>query len=352
MPAPAPHPRHTRQHPATGDSATAPRKPRRPAGGTTRLFAALALLALPARAAQAAGDPAACAPIRLSNVGWTDAEAATAVAATLFDALGYAPHTPMLALTMTYVAMRDRHVDAFLSNWEPSGRTPIAPFLADGSVERLATNLSGAHYTLAVPDYVWQAGLRDYRDIPAWGARLGYMIFGLEAGNDGNALVLDMISGNQFQLGRFRLVESSEQGMLSQVDRSIQSHRPIVFLAWEPHPMNLRFPLRYLTGGDEIFGPDGGTTVNTVIRRGYRAECPNAARLLARIHFTIPDENMMMLSIQRDHVAPSQVARSWLRDHPESWREWLDGVTTRDGAPSLPAARTFLSLSPASAPDG
>ncbi|GAA4486031.1 glycine betaine ABC transporter substrate-binding protein [Gluconacetobacter asukensis] len=310
---------------------------------TGRLLAMLALLALPAGGAHAAsGDPAACAPVRLSNVGWTDAEAVTAVAATLFEALGYAPRTPMLALTMTYVAMRDRRVDAFLSNWEPAGSTPIAPFLADGSVERLATNLSGAHYTLAVPDYVWQAGLRDYRDIAAWGSRLGYMIFGLEAGNDGNALVLDMIRTNQFQLQRFRLVESSEQGMLSQVDRTIQSHRPIVFLAWEPHPMNLRFALRYLTGGDKVFGPDGGATVNTVIRRGYRTDCPNAARLLAQIRFTIPDENIMMLAIQRDHMPPPQVARHWLRDHPDAWHTWLDGVTTRDGAPSLPAIQAFL----------
>ncbi|MBB2203642.1 glycine betaine ABC transporter substrate-binding protein [Gluconacetobacter takamatsuzukensis] len=307
-----------------------------------RLFALLALLAVPPGVARAAGDPAACVPIRLSNVGWTDAEAVTAVASTLFDALGYAPHTPMLALTMTYVAMRDRRVDAFLSNWEPSGSTPIRPFLADGSVERLATNLTGAHYTLAVPDYVWQAGLRDYRDIAAWGSRLGYMIFGLEAGNDGNALVLDMIRTNQFQLQRFRLVESSEQGMLSQVDRTIQSHRPIVFLAWEPHPMNLRFALRYLTGGDRIFGADGGVTVNTVIRRGYRADCPNAARLLARIRFTVPDENIMMLAIQRDHTPPSLVARRWLRDHPDAWHAWLDGVTTQDGAPSLPAIQARL----------
>ncbi|WP_342627261.1 glycine betaine ABC transporter substrate-binding protein [Nguyenibacter vanlangensis] len=323
--------------------------PRSIVGRVAALFAAIdliamPLLAMPAVAAWMPGDPAACVPIRLSNVGWTDAEAVTAVTATLFDALGYAPQTPLLPLVMTYVAMRDRRVDAFLSNWEPTGSTPIAPFLADGSVERLATNLSGAHYTLAVPDYTWKAGLRDYGDIAAWGGRLGHMIFGLEAGNDGNGLVLEMIRRDQFHLGRFRLVESSEQGMLSQVDRSILSHRPILFLAWEPHPMNLRFAIRYLTGGDKVFGPDGGTSVNTVIRRGYRTDCPNAARLLAQIRFTIPDENMMMLAIQRDHVPPPLVARRWLRTHPDAWHGWLEGVATHDGAPALPAVQARLSL--------
>lgn len=313
-------------------------------GWITSRFALASLLTVSPVMAQTPGDPLACVPIRLSNVGWVDAEAVTAVAATLFDALGYKPQTPMLPLVMTYMAMRDKRVDAFLSNWQPMGTTPIAPFLADGSVERLAINLSGAHYTLAVPDYVWKAGLRDYSDIAAWGPRLGYMIFGLEAGNDGNALVLEMIHQNRFHLGRFRLVESSEQGMLSQVERSIQSHRPIVFLAWEPHPMNLRFALHYLSGGDTVFGPEGGTTVNTIIRRGYRAACPNATRLLAQMRFTVPDENMMMVAIQRDHQPSSQVALHWLRTHPDVWHAWLEGVTMRDGSPALPAVGARLSL--------
>ncbi|GAA4496482.1 glycine betaine ABC transporter substrate-binding protein [Gluconacetobacter tumulicola] len=311
------------------------------------LFAGLALLcAAPGAGARAAAPPAmdapSCAPIRFSDVGWTDAEAVTAVAVRLFDALGYRPQEPMLTLTMTYVAMRDHRVDAFLSNWEPSGHLAIAPFLADGSVQRIATNLSGAHYTLAVPDYVWNAGLHDYKDIASWGRWLGYMIFGLEAGNDGNALVLAMIRDNQFDLGRFRLVESSEQGMLSQLDRDVQSHRPIVFLGWEPHPMNMRFPIRYLTGGEAVFGPDGGASVHTVIRAGYDATCPNATRLLARIHFTVQDENTMMQAIQRDRIKPSTVAWQWLHDHPAAWAGWLDDVVTIDGRSGRAAVEAML----------
>lgn len=314
------------------------------------LLAGLAALCALAPGARAAGsvheDAASCAPIRFSDVGWTDAEAVTAVAARLFDALGYKPQVPMLTLTMTYVAMRDHRVDAFLSNWEPSGHTAIAPFLADKTVQRIATNLSGAHYTLAVPDYVWNAGLRDYKDIAAWGGRLGYMIFGLEAGNDGNALVLAMIRDNQFNLGRFRLVESSEQGMLSQLDRDVQSHRPILFLGWEPHPMNMRFSIRYLTGGEAVFGADGGASVHTVIRTGYDTACPNAVRLLSRIHFTIQDENTMMLAIQRDRVEPSIVAWRWLHDHPASWSGWLDGVVTLDGRPGRAAVEAMVGREP------
>ena len=36
--------------------------------------------------------------------------------------------------------------------------------------------------------------------------------------------------------------------------RPIAEGEPIVFLGWEPHPMNARFQMTYLPGGDEIFG--------------------------------------------------------------------------------------------------
>ena len=42
-------------------------------------------------------------------------------------------------------------------------------------------------------------------------------IYGIEPGNDGNRHVIDMIKKNEFGLGGFKLVESSEQGMLAEV---------------------------------------------------------------------------------------------------------------------------------------
>ena len=49
---------------------------------------------------------------------------------------------------------------------------------------------------------------------------------GIEPGNDGNRLVLSLIQQNLFGLGTFTLVESSEQGMLAQVDRAVREKKP------------------------------------------------------------------------------------------------------------------------------
>ncbi len=46
--------------------------------------------------------------------------------------------------------------------------------------------------------------------------------------------------------------------MLVTVERAIREKRPVVFLAWEPHPMNIQMKINYLSGGDEVFGPNYG----------------------------------------------------------------------------------------------
>jgi glycine betaine/proline transport system substrate-binding protein len=141
-----------------------------------------------------------------------------------------------------------------------------------------------------------------------------------------------MIKDNQFDLGDFKLVESSEQGELAQVERAVHDKAPIVFLAWEPHPMNMRFDLKYLTGGDAVFGPNfGGATVYTVTRKGYSAECPNMGRLLSNLSFTLRGESEMMAGILDRHEQPEVAAAEWLKSHDAMVRTWLEGVHTFDG---------------------
>lgn len=81
-----------------------------------------------------------------------------------------------------------------------------------------------------------------------------------------------MIDANQFGLGDWKLVESSEQAMLAELGRAEKRQRWLVFLGWTPHPMNIRHDLRYLEGGEQYFGDRG--QVYTLARRAT----PRSAR--------------------------------------------------------------------------
>jgi glycine betaine/proline transport system substrate-binding protein len=159
-----------------------------------------------------------------------------------------------------------------------------------------------------------------------------------------------MLKQNEYGLGEFKLIESSEQGMLAQVERAIRDRQPVVFLAWDPHPMNMRFDLKYLTGGDQVFGPNfGGATIYTVTRKGFSSECPNLGRLLDNLKFTLRGESEMMAAILDRHEQPDVAAAAWLKANPATVQEWLAGVLTFDGRP---ASIAMAHAAPAPHPGG
>ena len=291
------------------------------------LLAATAF-ALPA----AAQEPATCKKIIFSDVGWTDITATTAVATTILDSLGYETEIKVLSLPVTFTAMAKGDVDAFLGLWMPTMEADIAPYRDSGTVDIVRTNLTGAKYTLATNKAGADLGITDFAKIAEHKDALDGKIYGIEPGNDGNRLLIDMVAQNKFGLGTFEVVESSEQGMLGQVARESKGDKPIVFLGWEPHPMNSAFQLTYLTGGDEVFGPNlGGAEVQTTSRARYTEECANVGKFLKNLEFSLDLENQIMGAILNDHTDPADAAKTWLKANPDAATVWLDGVTTQDG---------------------
>ncbi|WP_343312482.1 choline ABC transporter substrate-binding protein [Brucella sp. BE17] len=292
-----------------------------------------------------AAEPQSCSTVRFSDVGWTDITSTTAVATEVLKGLGYKTDIKILSVPVTYASLSKKDIDVFLGYWNPSMSADLKPYLENKTVETLRTNLTGAKYTLAVPKYAYEEGLKDFKDINTFKDKLGGKIYGIEPGNDGNRLILDMIEKDAFGLKSFDLAESSEQGMLAQVGKSVRSKEPIVFLAWEPHPMNKNFEIAYLTGGDDYFGPDlGGAKVETNVRAGYAQECPNVGKFLTNLEFNLDLENEIMGKILDNGEDPAKAANDWLKANPTILDTWLAGVTTVDGKEGLPAIKTALGL--------
>jgi glycine betaine/proline transport system substrate-binding protein len=297
------------------------------------------LSALPA----VAGDAESCKAVRIADAGWTDIALTNATAEVLLSALGYAPEQSLLSLDVSYISLKEGDMDVFQGNWRPFQDEQYKAYFDDGSVEVLGQNLEGAKYTIAVPKYVADAGVKDFNDLAAHAAEFDKKIYGIEPGS--NQPLLDMVAVDRHGLGGWEIVESSEVAMLTEVERKIGRKEWIAFLGWQPHPMNVKYEMTYLSGGDIEFGPNfGGATVRTISRKGFAAECPNAAKVFSNLVFDIGFENEGMLLITEDGKSPVEAARAMIAKEPERLDAWLNGVTTLDGQPGLPAVRAALGL--------
>jgi glycine betaine/proline transport system substrate-binding protein len=311
----------------------------------TRLLASTFLaLSLSAGAAFAA-EPESCGTVRFADVGWSDIAATTGTASVILKALGYETDVKVLSVPVTYQSMANKDIDVFLGNWMPTMEADLKPFRDAKTVEVLDANLEGAKYTLTTNEAGAALGIKDFADIAKHKDALDNKIYGIEPGNDGNRLILGMIESDKFGLKGVELVESSEQGMLAQAAKLNADGKPIVFLGWEPHPMNANFKLTYLTGGDEVFGPNlGGATIYTNTRAGYVSECTNVGAFLKNLKFSLQMENEVMKLIIDGGEQPEAAATTWLKANPTAFEPWLKGVTTKDGGDAVGAVKSELGL--------
>ncbi|MBP1806256.1 choline ABC transporter substrate-binding protein [Rubellimicrobium aerolatum] len=302
------------------------------------LRSTLGALALLAGAAPALAQEA-CTSVSLSDVGWTDITATTSAAKQVLEALGYDVNVQVLSVPVTFQALSTGDLDVFLGNWMPSQQSAIQPYLDDGSIETVGVNLEGTKYNLAVPTTLYEQGLKTYEDLAAFRDQLDGEIYGIEPGNEANTYLIGLTEPGG-PLEGFEIVESSEQGMLAQVRRAVDSNKPVVFLGWAPHPMNANFDIQYVEGGEDFFGSAGN--VYTVTRKGFAADCPNVATLLQNMTFTLPMENEMMGLILDEGMEPDEAVKQWLAAHPETFDAWLQGVTTVDGGDGLAAVQSAM----------
>ncbi|MBT2794356.1 choline ABC transporter substrate-binding protein [Paraburkholderia strydomiana] len=307
-------------------------------------MSSVALLCAAASFASAA-EPQSCMQVNMAGPGWTDIDATNAMTGVVLKALGYKQKVANLSVPITYQGLKKGQIDVFLGNWMPAQAPVVKPFEEEKSIVVVHPNLSNAKFTLAVPDYVAAAGVHSFADLAKNADKFDSRIYGIEPGAPANQNIKKMVDDKAFGLDNWKVVESSETGMLTQVERAVREKKWIVFLAWEPHVMNTKFKLTYLDGGDKYFGPNyGGATVNTVARSGYAEQCPNVDRLFKQLTFNVDIENGVITEVLEKKTSVDVAATEALKRHPELLKSWLDGVNTASGANGLQAVQTALGV--------
>ncbi|WP_449122077.1 choline ABC transporter substrate-binding protein [Pseudomonas viridiflava] len=306
-----------------------------------KLFTALAVSVMTLGSVAAHAAETSCSTVRMADPGWSDIAATNTITSVVLEGLGYKTKIDTLAVPIAYGGLKDGQLDVFLGNWMPAQQGFYDKFVATGDVTQLAKNLEGTEFTLAVPDYVWDAGVHTFADLNKFADKFSKKIYGIGSGAPANLSLQEIIKKNEFDLGGWKLVESSEQAMLAEVNRNVKRKSFVVFLGWTPHPMNVQIKgMHYLKGGEKYFGDTG--SVFTLTRKGYAEACPNVGKLLTNLSFTLDMENTIMADVVNKKVSNNQAATAWIKANPAVLEKWLDGVKTIDDKEGLAAVKAKL----------
>jgi len=292
------------------------------------IVAAAATLAFAGVATAASADKLAedfdCNTVRFGQPNWTGVTIKTATAAWMLEDLGYDTKTTKGSLPIVYQAMANDEMEAMLAQWMPSQRGMFRKFGIKGSLDVLSPNLRGGRYTVAVPSYVYEAGVTSIEDLDEHKEKFGGEIYGIEPGSGGNDTIKKMIKDDYAGLGDWKLVASSEPGMLSEVSNREADQEWIAFLAWAPHPMNINHDIEYLSGGADYWGPNKGEViVNTVTRTGFAWACPNLGQFLDNYDWTVEEQSLAMEYVNNQDMDPLEAGKRVIRKHPEMIERWF-----------------------------
>ncbi|MDA3921841.1 MAG: ABC transporter substrate-binding protein [Salinisphaera sp.] len=297
------------------------------------LTAAAVLVVATVASAQAAD---ASSRVTFAAAPWPGVTVKTQVAQKILEAAGYDTKVTSASWTIALQGVARGDIDTDLGIWMPTQKSTVEPMVKSGKIKLLVKNVPDAQYDVVVPDYVWNAGVHSIADLNKHADKFDHRIYGIEAGNDGNQVMIDAIKNNTYDLGDWNLRPSSTAVMLTEAGRKIDKKQWIVFLGWKPHWMNIKYNLKYLHDPKQIWG--GGSAVYTAINPAFEKNNPNATRFLKQMVVSSKIQSGWVYDYGYKHQSADKVAGQWIKNHMGTVAKWLNGVTTADGsAPALAA---------------
>lgn len=310
-------------------------------GKATRNGFIVLLTALSIACAGMSGWAADQPKVTFGYVNWPGVTVKTAVAKQLLEYLGYQVDLKMLSVPVVFRGLANKDLDLFVGAWLPTMKTIADKYFSDGSIIALTVNLDETIYTLAVPDYVWNAGVKSHADLNKFAERFEHKIIGIEPGNDGNKIVLDMIKNNTYGLKDWKLVEGSAEAMMIAVGAAIKKNEWVCWLGWSPHWMNLAYSIKYLEDPEQVWGSEP-EVVKTVARSDIREQLPEVARLFSQFRVTPEMQNAWVDEYSHQKKKPEEVAVAWIRNNLGVVDQWLFEVRAVDGRRARDAVRAAL----------
>jgi len=275
-------------------------------------------------AAQAADQP----PVRIGWVNWSDTEIAVKLATVVLeDQLKQPVKLVMADIGIQFQALANGSIDLIPMVWLPVTHKSFYDKYQD-KLEDMGVLYEG-RIGMAVPTSVPVSELASVEDLNKPGIRekLDGKILTSEVGNGQYKLTEKAIVA--YKLDGYKMVASSESGMLSELDRNLKRDKWSLINAWSPHWMFSKYPLRYLDDPKHMFG--GAEQIHAVARKGFSAQYPQVAQFFA--HYSIPAADLQdMMMRARESSADKVVAEYYAANKPR-FAAMVKGSETASAAP-------------------
>ncbi|ADL12732.1 ABC transporter substrate-binding protein [Acetohalobium arabaticum] len=267
-------------------------------------------------------------PIVFGEADWPGIWGKDAVVEHILENIGYEVEIKTVKNVIIYNRMVDKEIDVFLGSWMPSDK-PTRDELK-GQFKIVKTNLDEGLYTLGVPKYVWEAGVRSFTDLDKYAEKFDHKIYAGPIGWKFTKAMKKAIKNDIYGLGDWKLVNSSQTAMIANMKRAVKKGDWIATLAWKPHWMNYVMDIKYLKDPKNIW-VNAESWVDTITRVGFKQDRPQVHKFLTQFKTTTDMSNEWIYYIGYKDQEPERVAQRWVKNNLDVVKDWLKGVKAKNG---------------------
>lgn len=249
-------------------------------------------------------------PVRIGWVNWSDTEITVKLATTaLQDQLKQPVKLIMADIGIQFQALANGNIDLIPMVWLPSTHKAFYDKYKD-KLEDLGVLYEG-RIGMAVPTSIPVSEIASVEDLnkPQVREKLGGKILTSEVGNGQYKLTVKAME--EYKLDGYKLVASSESGMLNEFERNTKRGQWSLINAWSPHWMFSKWSLRYLDDPKQIFG--SAEQIHAVGRKGFTQQFPQVAYFFA--HYSIPKADLEALMMQARQTSSDQAVAAYYAAH-------------------------------------
>lgn len=214
-----------------------------------------------------------------------------------------------------YKALSTQEIDAFIDVWRPNLHESYLEEFGDTFVSA-GTLYSDMPLGMAVPSYM--EDINSIEDVLANPELFNNEIYAIDPGS-GMAYTTEVMA-EDYEMDEFEIKNSSTAAMLSQVDTVINNEEGIFFNAWRPHPMFVRYDIKFLEDPRDSWKLDD---VEIGVTPELETESPTSFKLFSNMELNLDMVEDWLLGIE-DGETPRELAEKWVEENQDKVNEWLE----------------------------
>lgn len=257
--------------------------------------------------------------IKIGWTAWSDAEAVTNIAKQILEQkLGYKVELLMTDIGLQYQGVAKGNLDIMLMSWLPTTHKAYWDKLSSEVVD-MGIIYDNAKLGWAVPTYIPASEVKTIEDLkkPQVKERLKGSIQGIDPG--AGLMRASETAIKTYGLDGYKLLASSDAGMIVSLDRAVKKKDWIVVTTWTPHWMFSKYQIRYLEDPKGALG--GAEAIHAVSRKGFDKDFVKAAAFIKNFKISIKDLESVMMKAKGSSY--EKEAAAYIKNNPDVVKGWL-----------------------------